>query len=561
VTFTRDVAPILYRSCAPCHRPGGAAPFSLLHYADALRHAPEIAQVTASRFMPPWLPEPGWVEWAGERRLSPAEIDLLARWVEGGRAEGDPAELPPLPRWPTGWREGEPDLVVAMPEPFPLPAAGPDLFRNFVLPVDLDAARHVRAVEIRPEDPRRVHHAILEIDRSGSCRGLDAADPGPGFGGMFLGDAERPGGQFLGWTPGKTALSGLPGAAWRLVPGDDLVLQLHMPPTGKPEAVRVAVGLYFATEPPTLHPFGLLLGSEELDIPAGEPAYRVTDRFVLPVPVLAHGVYPHAHYLARSLHATARLPDGALRWLLRIDRWDFDWQDEYRYREPIPLPAGTEITMEYTYDNSAANPRNPHHPPRRVVFGPESTDEMAFLLLQVAPLDPAHRPALEEAQLTRTLEKNPGAWRARLALGDRLAARGDLAGAAASYRRALEQAPGEALLRGRLGRVLGMAGQLDEAVPHLRAAVRLAPEEAAGHNDLGVALETLGRLDEAQAAYVRAVALEPGYPEARINLARVLLRRGNRSTAREHLRQAQSALSADDPRSVEVKRLLAAAGE
>ncbi len=395
ITYTRDVAPILFENCGACHRPGGAGPFSLLSYRGAKQRAKQIAQVTEDRYMPPWLPEPGFVELQGERRLSDGEIDTLRRWAEAGAPEGAPEDLPRVPEWPSGWALGEPDLIVESP-PFKLVAEGADVFRNFVLPLEVPAVRYVRAVEFRPEDPRVVHHAVMQVDRTGSTRRLDAADPGPGYGGMFLGASERPDGHFLGWTPGHFPREAPEGLAWRLEPGMDLVLQLHMPPSGKPEIVRSQVGLYFTGEPPKREMFGLLLGTEEIDIPAGESDYVVEDRFTLPAQVSAFGVYPHAHYLGKSLHAWAEMPGGERRWLIRIDDWDFDWQDEYRYQAPIRLPAGTPVVMRYTYDNSAANPQNPHHPPRRVTYGPESADEMAFLLLQTLPDRPEDLPRLQE---------------------------------------------------------------------------------------------------------------------------------------------------------------------
>lgn len=555
VTFTRDVAPIVFTHCSACHRPGGAGPFSLLSYEGAEQRARQMAEVTESRYMPPWLPEPGFVDFAGERRLSEEEIEVVRRWAEAGAPEGDPADLPPVPRWPSDWALGEPDLIVESP-PFELVAEGPDVFRNFVLPLEVPAVRYVRAVEFRPEDPRLVHHAVMQVDRTGSTRRLDAADPGPGYGGMFLGASERPDGHFLGWTPGHFPREAPAGLAWRLEPGMDLVLQLHMPPSGRPEIVRSQVGLYFTDEPPEREMFGLLLGTEEIDIPPGESDHVVEDRFRLPAPVTAFGVYPHAHYLGERLHAWAELPDGERQWLIRIDDWDFDWQDEYRYEEPIRLPAGATVVMRYTYDNSAANPQNPHHPPQRVTYGPESDDEMAFLLLQTLPERPEDLPRLQEAQLRKTLEKDPRVWMAWLSMGDLRMARGDGEAALEAYRRALELQPTEARIHQRLGRVLGMGGRMQQALEHLRRAVKLDPGSAGACNDLGVALQAMGRAEAAERWYREALEIEPGHAEAHVNLARLLAARGRRAEAMSHLRQALDVLPAESDLARQVRQWL-----
>lgn len=544
VTFARDVAPILYENCVPCHRPGGAGPFPLVTYEDAKSRARQIADVTATRFMPPWLPEPGYGRFEGERRLSDGEIGTLARWAEAGAPAGELAELPPVPEWPEGWQLGDPDLVLETP-PFELSASGPDVFRNFVLPTDLPGVRYVRGVELMPENPAVVHHAVMQVDRTGSVQRLDDEAPGPGFGGMLMGASERPDGHFVGWTPGHLPREVPRGLAWRLHPGSDVVVQLHMPPSGKPETVRVKVGLHFTPEPPTRELFGLLLGSEQIDIPPGERDYELHDRFSLPVAVEALGIYPHAHYLAERMEAWAELPGGERRWLLKIADWDFDWQDEYRYAEPVPLPAGSEVVMRYTYDNSPANPQNPHHPPRRVQFGPESTDEMAFLLLSVLPERPGDLPALQRAQLERTVEKRPSEWRAWLSLGDVQASQEDLAAAVASFRRAASLEPREAVVFQRLGRTLGKTGDLAAAIEQLERAAELAPAASGPRNDLGVAHQARGDLGQAERWFRAALALEPESPEANVNLARLLAVRGEAGEARRHLERALAALPAD----------------
>ena len=367
VTFASDIAPILYAQCATCHRKDGPAPFSLITYADARRHAAQIAAATKRRYMPPWKPEPGFGDFTGTRRLTDSQILAIERWVTGGLLEGSATDLPPAPTWTSGWQRGQPDLVVALPE-YTLKPDGRDVFRNFVVAIPGSAPRYVRGFEFRPGH-RAVHHANIRVDPTPASRRADEADPSPGYEGAILRSADYPDGHFLGWTPGQAPPLASPDLAWRLDPGDHLVVQLHMQPTGKSETIRPSIGLYFADAAPSRTPVILRLGRQNLDIPAGAGDYHVADSYVLPVDAEIRAIQPHAHYRARVVSASAALPDGTRRPLILIRNWDFNWQDQYRYAAPFWVPGGTRIEMEYVFDNSSANPRNPEHPPKRVQWG------------------------------------------------------------------------------------------------------------------------------------------------------------------------------------------------
>ncbi len=394
VTFAQDIAPILYAECAGCHRDGGSAPFSLLTYADARERADRIARATAAGMMPPWLPESDGRTFVGERHLTDAQIANFQEWARTGAPSGELADAPEPPAPEGGWRLGEPDLVVDVPT-YMLPAEGRDVYRNIVVRIPIDSPRYVTSVELRPGDPRVVHHARMMIDTTDSSAILDREDEAPGFDGMELrSNASNPEGHFLGWTPGKGALPPLEDMAWRLKPGTDLVLQLHMRATGEQERVESRVGFYFTDTPPTRAPVLLLLSSLMIDIPPGDSSYRVTNSYTLPVGVDVISVYPHAHYLGKDLRGYATRPDGTVEPLIRIPNWDFNWQDDYRFLEPVSLPAGSRVHLDFTFDNSSANPHNPTDPPRRVVYGSNSTDEMADLILQVVPHDQAQRATL-----------------------------------------------------------------------------------------------------------------------------------------------------------------------
>ncbi len=517
-TFNRDIAPITLGVCSNCHRPGESAPFSLVTYREVKRRARQIAMVTSTRFMPPWLPEPGDHEFADNRRLTDGQIALIDRWYRQGTPEGDPADLPPTPLWTEGWQLGPPDLILNLPEPFVVPADGIDVFRNFVIPSTVDRTRFVRAVEFRPDNRRVVHHAIVKVDPTGVSRELDAADPGPGFDGMEVDHAITPDGHVIGWTPGRVPHEGSGETAWALSPADDVVVQLHMLPTGKPEPVRPQLGLYFAERPPTRRSSLITMSIENLDIPAGSDDYTRTVRFELPVGVEILLAYPHAHYLGKEIEAVATLPDGTVDRLLQIDRWDFNWQDDYRYASPVHLPAGTELTLRVVYDNSVANVRNPNRPPRRVTSGNRSTDEMGSLMLQVLTASEGDRARLEEAKARDFLADHPDSWNELSNLGVALVEQGRMFEAEAQFRRALELQPELELARYNLGLVLSAQGRIEDAIAEFERVVESNPANAPALNNLGHAMIGRRRFTAAIRFLQQALAIEPSFALAHFNI-------------------------------------------
>jgi mono/diheme cytochrome c family protein len=281
ITFTRDIAPLLFERCISCHHPDGEAPFSLLTYTDARSRASLIAEVTKSRLMPPWKSEPGYGEFIGHRHLSDAEIDRIQQWVAAGAPQGDAHDLPPAPAWTAGWQRGTPDLVVSLPEPYTVRAEGPDFSRTFVLPLPVETTHYARGLEFRPGNAGVVHHANIRIDRTPASRKLDEDDPAPGYFGLLLPSAVFPDGHFLGWTPGQNAPLLPNDLAWRLSPSTDLVVEIHFVPNGKTETVKPSVGLYLTDTPPTRTPAMLRLGRQDIESPAGQKDYVSTDTFVL----------------------------------------------------------------------------------------------------------------------------------------------------------------------------------------------------------------------------------------------------------------------------------------
>lgn len=408
-TFTEHVAPIVFRSCAHCHRPGEVAPFSLLTYADCRKRARNLLAVVEDRYMPPWHPEPGYGSFRNDPRLTDAEIATLRDWVRAGMPEGPPEKLPKPPAFTEGWQLGEPDLVVTTQGAFEVPASGRDIYRNFAIPLGLPEDRWVTAIEVRPSARAVLHHVLIFIDEERQAQALDGKDGKAGFAGMRLQRAPMLGGWAVGGMPEH-----LPdGLATKLPKGSDLVLQSHLHPSGKKEKEQTRIGLYFAKEPPKrtlvtiqLPPFfGFTAG---LDIPPGDADYRLTDSFELPCDVLAITVGGHAHQLCTTMTMYAETRDGSTTPLLRIPRWDFDWQNRYTFRDAVPLPKGAVIRSELVYDNSKDNPNNPNKPPRRVRWGRETEDEMGSISLLVVPADEGDLPALQEAIARKNVARVAG---------------------------------------------------------------------------------------------------------------------------------------------------------
>jgi mono/diheme cytochrome c family protein len=401
VTFNRDIAPIVFKNCSSCHRPGEAAPFPLLSYSDVKKKGKTIAKVTDSHLMPPWKAEAASYAYRDERRLTGPEIGLIQAWVKSGMAEGS-GPKPAPPKFPSGWRLGEPDLVVEMPAAYHVPANGPDIYRNLAVPLGLTEDKWITAIDMRPSARAVVHHVLYFADPKGAAHQKPPQGAEPGFSGMRAGGASVPLG---GWAVGAQPKFFPEGLAMRLPKGSDLVIQYHFHPSGKPEAEKSMVGLYFAKKAPDRSLTRIQMPPEYslfsgLDIPPGERDFVIRDSYELPVAVEAVGLGAHAHYIARQMKMNAVLPGGEVKTLLFIKDWDFAWQDRYYFEHLVPLPKGTRLEVEIHWDNSADNPRNPSTPPIRVTWGEESKDEMGSISLIAVPQEEANIGELREA-LTR----------------------------------------------------------------------------------------------------------------------------------------------------------------
>ena len=388
-TFNHDVAAILQDNCQQCHRPGQVGPFSLVTYEQARKRADDIVRVTSDRLMPPWKPAPGvGPAFKHSKALPESAIATLASWAETGSAEGD-GSPPESPKYPDDWTFGTPDLVLELPEAFSIPADGDDIYRCFVMPTDLPKDVFIAAIEYRPGNPRVVHHILSYVDVTGAARKKDETSPGPGYS-CFSGPGVETHGDLGGWAPGNEPAFLPPGVGRSLPKKADVVTQIHYHPSGKPEVDRTRIGLYFSKVPvkQVLHWNAAL--NTSMRVPAGDPNKEIDAGWTvpemgwtMPVDVTALAVTPHMHMLGRDMTMTVTYPDGHSEDLVRIDDWDFNWQNTYYFDKPLDLPKGTILKVRAHYDNSADAPANKNRPLKDVGWGEATTDEMCIGFLGV----------------------------------------------------------------------------------------------------------------------------------------------------------------------------------
>ncbi len=375
-TFARDVAPILYSKCAVCHHSGEVAPFSLTNYVEAKSKAKTIAAVVGKKYMPPWQAV-SHGEFINERTLTPAQIGTLEAWADSGAPSGDLSKAPPAPAFTPGWQMGAPDFVGEPEKPYPVSADGADDYRCFVIPTHYAEDRYVTGIELRPGNRKIAHHVLVYLDTNGVARKIVSKDGKPGYQ-SFGGPGFPPSGSLGGWAPGLQPNILAPGDGFILPKGADIVLQLHYHKDGKAETDLTRLGLKFAKAPVDKKVRWEAIGDELLDIPPGNGAYPVTASLKIPRDITVLDVIPHMHWLGHDMSVTATFPNGTSKSLVKVDRYDFNWQTRYTYKEPVHLPAGTQLSLVAHYDNSASNPRNPNDPPKLVTFGEQTTNEMCY---------------------------------------------------------------------------------------------------------------------------------------------------------------------------------------
>jgi hypothetical protein len=417
-TYSQDVAPILYKNCTACHRPGEIGPMSLLTYKDVRPWAKSIAARVDAGTMPPWHADPSVGDFENDRRLSSAEKDTIAGWVAAGAPEGDPSQLPPQPTYADGWMIGQPDAVLTMQEDYPIPATGTIAYQYFEVPTNFAEDRWIQAFEVRPGNRRVVHHVIVYTRppatpppaapavRSGPrpaplfefAAGMEIPAGQTGGGPLppdqrkARGPNDRPAPRNLGasigaYVPGTSTRMFPAGTAARLVAGSTLVFQMHYTSTGTATTDRTSIGFIFSrTPPPTELRFTALLNGS-LHIPAGDPDYRVDARMTINRDVTLWGMLPHTHVRGKQWSYDITYPDGRNETILVVPKYDFDWQTDYLFKRPLKLPKGTTLHAAAWYDNSARNKSNPD-PTKDVWWGDQTWEEMMFTGLTYS-VDPA----------------------------------------------------------------------------------------------------------------------------------------------------------------------------
>jgi peroxiredoxin len=423
VTYFRDVLPILQKRCQECHRPGQVGPFSLMTYRQAVNWCDDIKQYSSSHQMPPWKIAEG-VAFRNERTMTDKEISTLAAWVDGGTPEGNPSDAPPPREFVTGWRLGQPDLVLSTKADFVVGPGGPDVFRCFVLPTDLPEDKFVIAYEVKPGNPRVVHHTLNFIDMDGEGRALEKSaqarekrtkkpgdyDTGPGYS-FAMGVGFAPRGGLGGWAPGQVPQNMPKGYGFQLPKKADLVVQVHYHRDGRVERDRLQIGLYFAKKSAGMKAYktGMIAG-RFLAIPPNDAHYKVLGSTTVKYDCVLHSIMPHMHLLGKKIKVTMKPPEGKKQTLLEIDSWDYNWQETYFLKQPQHLDVGTVLALEAVYDNSEDNPNNPNNPPRLVTFGEQTTNEMCFVFLGSTSDGPGRSPFVGPFEgLRRRIRETPKA--------------------------------------------------------------------------------------------------------------------------------------------------------
>ena len=367
-TFSKDVAPILFRRCVECHRAGEAAPMQLITYKEVRPWAKAIREKVLERSMPPWLADAAYGHFSNDRRLSQKEIDTVVAWVDAGAPAGDIRDLPPAPKFEEGWTIGKPDVVISLPDEIAVPAQGVIPYRYITVATNFTEDKWVQAAEIRPGNRAVVHHVIVfAVDRG----------PGDRTSAQNKGEAGRDfaSAKLVGFAPGEQPKIYPPGTAKLLKAGAKLVFQLHYTPNGKPATDRTSIGLIFARSP-IEHP--ALTGTAtnfRFAIPPGDPNYEVRSSWTADDDVRIVDLMPHMHVRGKDFIYTAVYPDGHSEVVLRVPKYDFNWQLVYRLQEPLRLPKGARLDCVAHFDNSPNNPANPD-PLKEVKWGPQTWEEM-----------------------------------------------------------------------------------------------------------------------------------------------------------------------------------------
>ncbi len=380
-TYSEDIAPIIYKHCSNCHRPGEIGPFSLTNYQEVANWAFPIKFATRIKYMPPWKPDPNYQSFQHENYLSEQQIETISKWVDAGMPQGDPSKEPPFPNFPKGSQIGTPDLVLSFATSYTHKGNGKDEYRYFVLPTNLPEDKDLIALEMRPGNTKIVHHTLFWADVTGRARAEDAKTPEYGFTGSAAGVLGSD--QLPGYVPGQKPNLFTNGMSQKVPKGSDLVLQMHYAPTSTDEKDSSSVNLFFSKTPSTRRVLNkILLPTDLVNGPFVIGPNQVKEFhavYKVPAKVSLLGIWPHCHMLGKKWEVFVKMPDGSQVPLIKIPDWDFNWQGGYYFNKLIVVPQNAEIHAFCTYDNTSNNPVNPHTPPKTVTWGEGTADEMFYL--------------------------------------------------------------------------------------------------------------------------------------------------------------------------------------
>ncbi len=394
-TFSKDVAPILYKQCVECHRPGEAAPMSLLTYEQARPYARAIASAVANRTMPPWHADAPAGTFHNERVLSDAERQVVATWATGGALNGDPNDMPAPPTLVDGWVLGKPDVVLAMQEDYPIPARGTIQYEYLYVPTNFTEPKLVKSIEVRPGNRPAVHHVLVyyiakpERPRAAIARGNQKHQEFPDEDQS----GERPRRTDLAgatrrlvatYAPGTNPQAAPAGTAQRLEPGGVLELEMHYTTMGTAGTDRTKVGFIFSTDPEPRELRAQHFFNATMQLPAGAANVAVTTDLEFVEDATVWGLFPHTHLRGKKWDYKLALPNGETKTILSVPKYDFNWQTYYMFTEPLQVPKGSRIISTAWYDNSTANKNNPN-PKVDVLWGDQTWEEMQYTGILISP--------------------------------------------------------------------------------------------------------------------------------------------------------------------------------
>ncbi len=401
-TFTKDVAPILYKNCVGCHRPGEIAPMSLLTYADARPWAKAIRDEVGEGNMPPWHADPQYLKLRDERRLTDAEKSTLVRWATTGAVEGDPKALPAAPTFTDGWRMGKPDAIFEMQEDYPLPAEGTIEYEWFYIPTNFTEPKHIQQIEVRPGNKALVHHVLVYYRAKPDMQRTPVLQPNQAQ--MKTPERRVPGsrpprgGQELGprrliasFAPGIDPQAFPAGTALRLEAGGTIELQMHYTTNGTAGTDRSRVGVIFAKEEPKHEIRASAFFNGTLVLPAGADDVKVDADLGFLQDTIVWGILPHTHLRGKKWEYRLELPDGTSKTILSVPKYDFNWQTYYMFEEPLRVPKGSKLLSSAWYDNSPKNKFNPDSKVQ-VLWGDQTWEEMQYTGILFSPANPAPVP-------------------------------------------------------------------------------------------------------------------------------------------------------------------------